>query len=110
MFQLQVTLDATSAMLASCTEEKMKLQSDLNECEAAKEQLTKQLGDALLMLNAEKKAREELTATIMMVKAASEKVQEEVKRLQIENIQLQQQIAKLRSEQGTFLYNYYGFG
>ena len=79
-------------MLASCTEEKLKCQSDLAECEVTKEQLTKQLSDALLMLSAEKKAREELTATIMMVKAASEKVQEEVKRLQIENIGLQQQV------------------
>ena len=53
-----------------------------------------------IWLAAEKKAREELADTIMMVKAASEKVQEEVRRLQLENVQLQQMITKLRSEQG----------
>ena len=65
-----------------------------------KEQLTKQLSDALLMLSTDKKAQQELTATIMMEKAASEKVREEVERVQIENIGLQQPAVKLRSEQG----------
>lgn len=87
-------------MLSSCNEEKMKCQMDLSQEKAISEQLSQQLQDAMELLAAEKKAREELTATIMMVKEASERVQEEVQRLQLENVQLQQQINKLKSEQG----------
>lgn len=87
-------------MLTKCNEEQAQCQAELAEKKALSEQLTSQLNDALAMLAAEKKAREELTNTILMVKAASEKVQEEVKKLQMENVQLQQYIAKLKSEQG----------
>lgn len=87
-------------MLAACNEENLKCQADLAQEKAITDQLSQQLQDAMELLAAEKKAREELANTIMMVKEASEKVQEEVQRLQLENVQLQQQLAKLRSEQG----------
>lgn len=103
--QLQTSLDATSAMLATCNEDKLKCQVDLAQEKAISSQLSQQLQDAMELLAAEKAAREELTNTIMMVKEASEKVQAEVQRLQLENVQLQQQIAKLRSEQGMILRN-----
>lgn len=100
--QLQTTLDATSAALAECTEAKMTCESNLTQMTANAEQLTKQLGEAMMMLKAEKEAREQLTATILLVQEQSIKVQQEIKKLQVENIMLQKQVEKLQSEQRKY--------
>lgn len=88
----------------SCTEEKMQLESDLAQEKAMNEMLQQQLGEAMMMLKAEKEAREELSATIALVQEASKQVQKEVEKLQFENHMLQQQVEKLKSEQGKYLF------
>lgn len=98
--QLQVTLDTTSELLANTTSEKMQCESDLAAQKAVSEQLSENLSNALMMLKMEKEAREQLTATIAVVQETSMKVQEEVKKLQAENIALQAQVEKLKNEQG----------
>lgn len=70
------------------------------ECNVAAKELSEQLATCIVMVEAEKKAREELTATIQIVQQTSMKVQEEVKKLQLENLALAQQVQKLQSEQG----------
>lgn len=52
----------------------MQCQAELALKTAENEQLTNQLQTALQLLEAEKKAREELLKTIMEVKAGAEKV------------------------------------
>jgi len=80
----------------------LKCESDLTAQVATTEEISKQLEEALIMLQAEKEARDELTATIALVQEASLKVQEEVKKLQLENVALQNQVIKLQAEQGQF--------
>ncbi|XP_067939488.1 adventurous-gliding motility protein Z-like isoform X2 [Watersipora subatra] len=101
--QLQATLETTSAALAECTTQKGICDANLMQQTAIAEELSKQLTDAMLLLNAEKEAREQLMATIVLVQETSLKVQEEVKKLQTENILLQQQVEKLQAEQGVAL-------
>lgn len=99
-FQLQTTLDATSAALAESNAQKMQCDNDLAAQKSMSEQLGEQLGEALMMLKMEKEAREQLSETIQMVQQASMKVQEEVQKLQTENVLLQAQVEKLKKEQG----------
>ena len=56
----------------------MQCQAELALKTAENEQLTNQLQTALQLLEAEKKAREELLKTIMEVKAGAEKVSGEI--------------------------------
>lgn len=82
----------------------MKCESDLAAQKVISDQLSENLSSALAMLKMEKEAREELTATIAVVQETSMKVQEEVKKLQAENIALQAQVEKLKNEQGNWSY------
>ncbi|XP_067936109.1 C-type lectin domain family 4 member F-like isoform X2 [Watersipora subatra] len=101
--QLQTTLDATSAQLATCNEEKMQCNLDLTQEKTLTAQLNQQLANAVELLAAETKAREELTELLMSVKDTAEKLQEEVQKLQLENLQLRQQLMKLQAEQEAAL-------
>ena len=72
--QLQEQVVELNGALIKCNEEKMQCQAELALKTAENEQLTNQLQTALQLLEAEKKAREELLKTIMEVKAGAEKV------------------------------------
>ena len=67
-------LAETTAALEEMTVAKEKCEVDLNECNIAAQELSEQLATCIVMVEAEKKAREELLKTIMEVKAGAEKV------------------------------------
>jgi len=72
--QLQIALDATNARLEQCTADKIQCEADLSNEKALTALLTGQLADAMALLAEEKKAREELTALLLQVKATAEAV------------------------------------
>ena len=67
-------MDATSAQLATCNDEKMQCNVALAQEKAITAQLNSQLASAMQLLKEQKKANEELSAVLMQVKATAEKV------------------------------------
>jgi len=101
--QLQVQLNETTTELSNRTALLEQCETNYAQEKSEKEALSQQLSLTATQLIMEKKAREEQAYVVAKVREATLKVHDEVQKLQLENLQLQQEAQKLKNEQRVAL-------